>query len=672
MENSWKSMKKQQPCSIELGIDLETFSSVDIANGAYAYAASPDFEILLIGYKFSDEEEVRCVDLTQGEEIPERFREALTDPSIIKTAFNAQFERACLAQYTGQEMPPEQWRCTQVLAVQIGLPRALKDVGAALGLKEEDQKLKTGAALIQYFCKPCKPTKANGNRTRNLPKHSPERWALFKEYNIQDVHTEQTILEVLRKYRPDETEQALWTLDQEINDRGVLLDIDMAQTIVTYSERHKTELMEEAQRLTGLANPNSRDQLLGWLGSRGIDTDGLKKADVEELLGDEDLPEDVRRVLEIRAAASKTSVNKYQTMLDVASHDGRARGIMQFYGGHTGRWAGRSLQPQNLTRNEMPDAELDAARELVKLGDFDGLEMIFGEPTHVLSQLVRTAFIPSPGCRFVVSDFSAIEARVIAWVAGEEWRLNVFRNNGDIYCESASRIYHKPVVKHGINGELRQRGKIAELALGYGGSVGAMKAMDTTGSVPEEEMQGIVKQWRRESPSIVKMWGACQDAAVEVIEGEAAVKRLAAFKNITFRMAQVNGSRVLRIYLPNGRPISYWEPQVMDTEMGPRITYMNQNQTTKKWERTETYGGKLTENIVQSIARDCLADKMKQMDAQGYKIVFHVHDEMILDVPRSDTAAADLVDRAMGEPLDWAPGLPLKGGTYECDFYRKD
>lgn len=667
MENS----RTKTACSTELGIDIETFSSTDIKYGAYAYSSAPDFDILLIGYKFSDEEEVHSIDLAQGEKIPERFMEALTDPAITKTAYNANFERTCLAAYLGKPMPPEQWRCTLVLAVQIGLPRSLKDVGAALGLAEEDQKLATGTALISYFCKPCRPTKANGGRSRNLPHHSPDRWQLFKEYNKQDVHTEQTILGWLRKYRPDKVEQALWTLDQEINDRGVLLDIDMAEGIVEYNEKRKAELMAEAQQLSGLDNPNSRDQLLGWLKKRGADSGGLAKADVDDLLS-ADIPDDVRRVLEIRQAVSKTSVNKYQTMLDVASDDGRARGIMQFYGGHTGRWAGRALQPQNLARNVMPDSELDAARALVKAKDFEGLEMVFKDPADVLSQLVRTAFIPSEGCRFVVSDFSAIEARVIAWVANEKWRLDVFRNDGDIYCESASRIYHKPVVKHGINGELRQRGKVAELALGYGGSIGAMKAMDTTGSVPEEEMQGIVKQWRRESPRIVALWEACQDAAVRVISGEASSYRLRNFRDITFGMLRGGSVPILRIYLPNGRPISYWDPAVFDTDMGPRVTYMTQNQTTRKWERTETYGGKLTENIVQSIARDCLAEKMMQISEQGYKIVFHVHDEMILDVPREDTRAADVVDRLMGEPLAWAPELPLKGGTYECDFYRKD
>lgn len=659
---------------LELGIDIETFSSVDIKNGAYAYSEAPDFEILLIAYKFSDEDKVKLIDLTDDPEELEnlRFWDALTDPEVVKTAYNANFERTCLARHTGEAMPPEQWRCTMVLAVQLGLPRSLAAVGPALGLTEEEQKKKTGAALIQYFCKPCKPTRTNGQRTKNTRLHAPEKWELFKEYNIQDVVTEQIILKRLRDFRPDQSEQDLWTLDQEINDRGVLLDIPMAGSIVEFDTERSADLLAEAQQITGLSNPNSLAQLKPWLADNGLATDTLRKDDVAAMLADPSLHANVRRVLEIRQTLSKTSVKKYQTMLDIAGEDDRARGIMQFYGGHTGRWAGRSLQPQNLARNTMPDDELDVAREFVKMGDFESLEMIFGEPAPIFSQLVRTAFIPSPGNRFIVSDFSAIEARVIAWIAGEEWRLEVFRNDGDIYCESASHIYHVPVVKHGINGELRQRGKVAELALGYGGAVGAMKKMDTSGSVPEDEMQGIVTQWRAESPKIVRMWRDCQDAAVSVIRGNQPKRVLRSLQGTEFYVKLVDGTPVLFIRLPSGRPIAYWDPKVMDTEMGPRITYMTQNQTTRKWERCETYGGKLTENIVQSVARDCLAEKMKLLESMGYPIVFHVHDELILDVPREDKEAAALVDRIMGEPIDWAPGLPLKGGTYECDFYRKD
>lgn len=699
---------------IELAIDIETYSSVNIGFGAYAYSEAPDFAVLLIGYKFSDEKEVHCIDLTQhddrngGDELTvaalsdsdRRFLIALTDPATIKTAYNANFERTCLAKWAGQPMPPEQWRDTMILAVQLGLPRSLEDVGAALGLPEDQQKLKTGKALIQYFCKPCRPTKSNGGRTRNMPSDDPDKWQLFITYNKQDVVTEQAILNKIgKKNRPGTKEEKLWDVDQNINDRGVLLDTDLAQKIVAYNTQHQEKLLQEAKEITGLDNPNSLAQLKPWIQDAGIRTESLTKAVVSDLL-DGDLPDDVRRVLEIRQSLGKTSVKKFQAMLDIACPDGRARGIMQFYGGHTGRWAGRSLQPQNLARNTMPDAELDEARALIKAGDFDTLELLYGDPSDVFSQLVRTGFIPSQGSRFVVSDFSAIEARVIAWICGEGWRLDVFRSNGDIYCESASRIYHVPVVKHGINGELRQRGKVAELALGYGGAIGAMKSMDTTGSVPEEEMGEIVQQWRAESPHIVRFWRDIERKAISCVQGNGpqVIKlkqydperaRLneqatgapegsyseffdAGVAPLKLHMQVIGGTPVLRIALPYGRDISYWDPIVKDSDMGSRLTYMSQNQTTRKWERTETYGGKLTENVVQSIARDCLAEKMMSLEARGYHVVFHVHDEMIFDAPREDTAAAKVIDDAMAAPIDWAPGLPLKGGTYECDFYRKD
>ena len=651
-------------------IDIETYSSVDIKLGAYAYAQAPDFQILLIAYSF-DGGPVRVHDCTEPGCWPRDLLDALMDPEIIKTAYNANFERTCLAAELEMNMPPEQWRCTMVLAASLGLPGSLAAVGAALGLPADQQKDKIGKALIQYFCKPCKPTRANGQRTRNLPMHAPDKWALFKEYNAQDVVAERAILKALQRFKPDRGEQDLWTLDQRINDRGVLLDTDLARRIVIYDNKRALELAAEAREITGLSNPNSLPQLKEWLNRRGVSVSTLTKDDVTDILAGQ-CEDNVARVLQIRQALGKSSVKKYQTMIDIAGPDDRARGIMQFYGGHTGRWAGRALQPQNLVRNSMPDAELDAARDLIKSGGIEELDMVFGEPSAVFSQLVRTAFIPTPGRRFVVSDFSAIEARVIAWVAGERWRLDVFEQDGDIYCESASHIYHVPVEKHGQNAELRQRGKVAELALGYGGSMGAIKQMDTTGTIPEEEISSIVQKWRAESPRIVQMWRACQDTACAVILGETSKKTIRGLQGLTFYKQMVSDTPVLFIRLPSGRPIAYWDPLVMDTDMGPRITYMTQNQTTRKWERTETYGGKLTENIVQSIARDCLADKMMQLDRQGYDIVFHVHDEIILDVPREDKDAAAVIDKVMGEPIDWAPGLPLKGGTYECDFYRKD
>lgn len=465
--------------SIELSIDVETYSEADIKLGAYRYAADPTFEMLLIAYHFSDEDCVRQIDVAMGYEADDhqRFLDALQNPKVKKTAFNANFERTTLARWLGVEsLDPDEWRCTMILAAQMGLPMSLAGVGEALGLPEDSAKLKTGKALIQYFCKPCKATKANGGRLRNLPMHDEAKWQLFKEYNLQDVVAEEAIRERLRGFEPGKTEQSLWSLDQRINDRGVLLDIDMAHKVVDYSEARKQALAEMAKDITGLENPNSPTQLRGWLTEQGVITDSLAKGAVEDLLSG-DLPEDVRTVLGIRADLSKTSINKYQTMLDIACPDGRARGIMQFYGGHTGRWAGRVLQPQNLTKNHMDDDLLDLEHGLIKTGEFEALEAIEDDMSDILSQMVRTAFIPSEGRHFIVTDFSAIEARVIAWVAGEQWRLDVFENGGDIYCESASRIYHKPVVKHGINGELRQRGKVAELALGYQGGVGDRKSV---------------------------------------------------------------------------------------------------------------------------------------------------------------------------------------------------
>jgi DNA polymerase len=816
--------------TVELAIDIETYSSADLKSGAYAYSEAPDFTILLIGYKFSYEEDVHCLDLMSEDvrdtEAWAAFVRGLLDPNTLKTAYNANFERTCLAKFFGKPMPPEQWRDTMILAAQMGLPRSLAAVGAALGLPEDQQKLKTGRALIQYLCRPCQPTKANGGRTRNLPEHAPEKWKLFIEYNKQDVVTEQAILtRIGRKRRPCAKEEALWDVDQQINDRGVLLDVDLARRIIDYNTQHQEALLDEAKRITGLANPNSLAQLKPWVQSQGIPAESLTKAVIAKMLAG-DLPDRVRRVLEIRQSLGKTSIKKYQTMLDIACPDGRARGIMQFYGGHTGRWAGLALQPQNLARNTMDDRELDTARALIKSGDMDTLELLYGDPSDVFSQLVRTGFIPSPGNRFVVSDFSAIEARVIAWLTGETWRLDVFKNGGDIYCESASRIYHVPVVKHGINGELRQRGKVAELALGYGGAIGAMKSMDTTGSVPEEEMGRIVQQWRAESPHIVRFWHELERKAIRCVSGDGP-QTLA---RLRLYMQLIGETPVLRITLPYGRDISYWDPIIRDSDMGQRLTYRSLHQTTRKWERTETYGGKLTENClsgstivitdqgpvrladitpemkvwdgtywvshgglvykglqetisvdgvrltpehkiytekgwtradackglnrnvvqwdprtfenglrwasfnldllvlllraevrhvqdrarstgryvvcktrrtepvydilntgpqhqfyvlsengpllvhncVQAIARDCLAEKMMALEARGYHVVFHVHDEMIFDVPKADDDAAGVIDRAMAAPIDWAPGLPLRGGTYECDFYRKD
>ena len=656
-----------------MGVDIETYSSVDLAKvGVYAYVEAPDFEVLIIGYKFDDEEDVHVIDLATDDSYDKvdsyeghrRFWLALTDPNVVKTAYNANFERTCLAAWTGAEMPPEQWRCTMVKALTLGLPRGLADVGIAMGLPADKLKDPQGKALIQYFSKPCKPTKANGGRTRNLPFHDPAKWDLYLSYNRQDVVTEQEILRRLSLYETTKEEQDLWSLDQRMNDDGVRVDIPMVEKIVEYDARRREELAQEARGLTGLKNPNSLAQLKGWLADRGVPVEQLRKDDIARMLG-EDLPDDVRRVLEIRQALGKTSVAKYSAMLAAACRDGRLRGILQFYGANrSGRWAGKLVQTHNLARNSLPD--LDVARDLVCEGDFDSLQTLFGETSFVFSELVRTAFIPSEGCRFVVSDFSAIEARVISWVAGEEWRLQAFRDGKDIYCETASQMYHVPVVKHGVNGDLRQKGKVAELACGYQGGVGAMKQMDRGGTIPEEELQSVVDQWRQANPRIVKLWRTAEAAAKTAIEEHRPVR----IRNgITF--SYVNGNLFIR--LPSGRKLCYWETRLVPDDRGRQsIVYKGVNQTTKQWAGVETYGGKIVENIVQAIARDCLAVAMTRVAQAGYRIVMHVHDEMIVDVPVGDTGALAFINAQMAEPIDWAPGLPLKGDGYICDFYQKD
>lgn len=654
-----------------MGVDIETYSSVDLAKaGVYAYTEAPDFDILLIGYKYDDEEEVHVIDTMEidrdfDEELYE-FKQSLTDPDIIKTAFNANFERTCLAKWTGDAMPPELWRCTMIKGLTLGLPGNLADVGKALGLPEDKLKDPQGKALIQFFSKPCKPTRANGMRTRNLPEHDPEKWRLFKGYNRQDVVTEQEILAKLSIYETTREEQELWNLDQKMNDNGVKLDIPMVEKIVDYDTKRRQELQEEAQEITGLSNPNSLAQLKGWLDKQGMPMTSVTKDTIAAALQLKYIPENVRRMLEIRTALGKTSVAKYSAMLTAVCEDHRLRGILQFYGANrSGRWAGRIVQTHNLAKNTLPD--LDLARELAAAGDFDTLQTLFGETAFVFSELIRTAFIPSDGCRFVVSDFAAIEARVISWISNEEWRLEAFRAGKDIYCETASQMYHVPVVKHGENGHLRAKGKVAELACGYQGGVGAMKRMDKEGAIPEEELQAVVDQWRAANPKVVKLWRTCELAAKTAIEEHRTV-RIA--HGIAF--SYINGN--LFIKLPSGRKLCYWNTRLKtDTYTGKEsIIYMGVNQETKQWGETETYGGKLVENIVQATARDCLAVAMTRVSAKGYNIVMHVHDEMIVDVPREDKEAPEVINSIMGEPIDWAPGLPLRGDTYETDFYKKD
>lgn len=653
-----------------MGVDIETYSSVDLAgSGVYAYTEAPDFDILLIGYKFDDEAEVHVIDTLAVDRDfdPElyEFREALTDPGIIKTAFNANFERTCLAKWTGAAMPPEEWRCTMIKALTLGLPGNLADVGIAMGLPEEKLKDPQGKALIQFFSKPCKPTRTNGQRTRNLPAHDPAKWKLFIEYNRQDVVTEQEILRQLDIYKTPESEQQLWALDQHMNDNGVKLDIPMVEKIVEYDTQRRQELQEEAKVLTGLANPNSLAQLKKWLSKQGVTMTSVTKDTIAATL-QTDIPDNVRRMLEIRTALGKTSVAKYSTMLTAVCQDHRLRGILQFYGANrSGRWAGRLVQTHNLAKNSLPD--LDLARELAAAGDFDTLATLFGETAFVFSELIRTAFIPSDGCRFVVSDFAAIEARVLAWIAGEEWTLEAFRQGKDIYCETASMMYRVPVEKHGQNSHLRQKGKVAVLACGYQGGVGAMKRMDKGGSIPEDELQSVVDQWREANPKVVKLWRTCELAAKTAIQEHRTV-RLA--HGIAFSYINRN----LFIQLPSGRKLCYWDTRLKQDDYTGRlsITYMGVNQETKQWGETETYGGKLVENIVQATARDCLAVAMTKVSDLGYKIVMHVHDEMIVDVPNTDTEAPGRINAIMAQPIDWAEGLPLKGDTYETPFYKKD
>lgn len=692
-----------------MGIDIETYSSVDLAEtGVYAYAEAPDFDILLISYTFDDwVDDVKTIDTLETdangnrriftpESTPDflEFVKALADHSIIKTAFNANFERTCLAKWLGRPMPPEEWRCTMVKALTLGLPGNLAGAGMALGLPADKLKDPQGKALIQFFSKPCKPTRANGQRTRNLPAHDPAKWQLYKKYNRQDVVTEQEILRKLSIYKTPENEQALWALDQHMNDNGVKLDIPMVEKIVAYDNQRRQELQAEAQELTGLKNPNSPAQLKQWLVSQGLEVTSLNKDALGELLLRPDLPDLVRRVLEIRKALGKTSVAKYSAMLDAVCADHRLRGILQFYGANrSGRWAGRIVQTHNLAKNTLPDLAL--ARELATEGDFETLGTLFGETAFIFSELIRTAFIPSDGCRFVVSDFSAIEARVLAWIAGEEWTLEAFRQGKDIYCETASMMYHVPVVKHGQNGHLRQKGKVAVLACGYQGGVGAMKRMDKGGSIPEDELQSVVNQWRNVNPNVVNLWHQCERAARTVIEEHHAVrlkrwdplrareneriKRVESgsysnyFKSpVRITFGYINGN--LFIKLPSGRKICYWGARLkLDPRDGrEHIVYMGVNQETKQWGETETYGGKLVENITQAIARDCLAISMQRVSALGYKIVMHVHDEMIVDVPVDDTDALSRINACMGEEIPWAPGLPLRGDGYETPFYMKD
>ena len=657
-----------------LGIDIETYSSIDLTkSGAYAYSSAPDFKILLFAYAF-DDEEVMIFEPESG--IPREVLEALTDPDVIKTAYNAEFEITCIGRAFGIELDPAQWRCTMIQAAELGLPQSLAQAAQVLGVPA--QKDKRGKKCIDFFSKPCKALKDApllSDNMRHKPEDDPALWETFKVYCKQDVEVERAIRKRLAAFPIAESEQRLWVLDKAIAARGCRIDAQLARNAVRFGERFTAEKTAELKRLTGLDNPNSVAQLKAWLKERtGYTFDALDKKAVGAVLketadGINKVDALVREVLHLRSEVAKTSVKKYGAMLECTCPDGgtnkfaRARGFLRFYGAaRTGRWAGALVQVQNLPQNHLDD--LSEARELVKSGDYELFEMCYGSVQQVLSELIRTAFVPSPGCRFIVSDFSAIEARVVAYLAGEKWRLEVFGNGGDIYCASASKMFGVPVVKHGVNGHLRQKGKIAELALGYGGSVGALKSMGALEmGLTEDELQPLVDSWRESNPRIVQFWYNVQSAAMKAAEGEP--QTLGKFK--FFRK-----SGILFVRLPSGRCIAYVKPEIRENRFGkPCLTYMGLDQQSKQWTRLETFGGKLTENLVQAVARDCLAESMIRLEQRGYRIVFHVHDEVIIDAPQG-FGSADEVAAIMGEPIPWARGLPLKAEGYETPFYKKD
>lgn len=654
-----------------LSIDIETKSSVDITKaGAYRYAQSEDFEILLFACKY-DEEDVQLVDLTAGESIPEWILTALMNPNVIKHAYNAAFEWYCL-NTAGYRTPLEQWNCTMIHGLYCGYTAGLDATGKAIGLPQDKQKLSTGKALIRYFCTPCKPTKSNGGRSWNLPKHAPEKWELFREYCKQDVVTENEILKRLQAFPVPEEEQRLWRMDILMNAYGVRVDTNLIAGALAI-DSHSTEcLTAEAFRITGLSNPNSATQLQQWLSGKGVDIPNLQKATVEEYLQREDLPDDARKILEIRQQLGKTSIKKYVAMDTAKGADDRVRGLTQFYGANrTGRWAGRLVQLQNLPRNYLKT--LDYARNLVKDKNYDGIKLLYGNVPDTLSQLIRTAFIPSDGNKFVVADFSAIEARVIAWLAGEQWVNEVFATHGKIYEATASQMFHVPIEKIAKGNpeySLRQKGKVATLALGYQGGTAALIATGALNmGLAEEELPDIVQRWRSANPRIRDLWYAVEQAALTTMQ----TAQPQGIYGLIFRYEGdlVYGQSFLTVQLPSGRKLFYPKPFLQENQFGKMaIHYYTVGQQTRKWEVASTYGGKMTENIVQAIARDCLAETLKRIDRMGLQVVFHVHDEVIIDAPASITV--DEICDLMAEPIPWAPGLILKGAGFESDYYMKD
>lgn len=651
-----------------LSIDLETYSEIDIAKcGSFRYIDDESFEILLLGYAF-DDEPVTVIDLTADEEVPADFLAALYDPEVTKTAWNCAFERFGLWKHFGRYCPPEQWSDTMILSAVCGLPLGLGEAGKALRLEADEAKDREGKALIRYFCSPCRPTKVNGGRTRNLPQHDTDKWALFIEYNRQDVVAERTIRKRLLRWEPDSLEHRFWCLDARINERGMRVDRELVHNAIAMDARYKAELTKQAVAISGLENPNSVAQIKQWLlEQEGIEVPSLNKKVVAEVVSQLN-GERAKQFMALRARLAKSSTKKYEAMERSACADAHIKGCFQFYGANrTGRFAGRLVQLQNLPQNHMED--LAVARSLVRDNDYETVRLLYDSVSDTLSELIRTALIPEPGHRFIVADFSAIEARVIAWIAGEQWRLDVFRNGGDIYCASASQMFHVPVVKHGENGHLRQKGKIAELALGYGGGANALKAFgaDKMG-MTEEEMVNTVDLWREASPRVCALWRALERAAIRCVVHK--TPQVSAIGGIRFEME----CGILWMTLPSGRRIAYY-----GAEYGPSkfhrdrraLSYMGVDQKTKRWGRVETWGGKLAENVTQATARDCLRDTMLALEDAGYDIRAHVHDEVIISEPRDGRTVED-VSAIMGRELPWASGLPLRGDGYACDFYMKD
>ena len=647
----------------KLSCDIETFSDVDLIRcGVYKYADSPNFEMLLFAYAV-DDGDVHIIDIAGGEELPEEIIQVIKSDTVVKTAYNAQFERVCLSRYLklpeGEYLNPQSWYCTAVQAAELALPLSLADVGSVLGL--ERQKMTEGKELIKYFCVPCKPTKSNGNRTRNRPCHDINKWETFKKYCMRDVDVERQIADKLKMYPISDEEHRLYVLDQIINDRGVLVDCELAKQAVKLNSIQSAVAVEQAYMITGLENPNSVTQLKQWLKENGVEIESMSKKAVKSLADETD--GDVSEMLKLRLLMAKTSVKKYEAVIRSVCSDNRVHGMMRFCGANrTGRWSGNILQPQNLPQNHLPDLTL--ARDIVKDGDFEMLDMMFGNVPNVLSELIRTILIPKPNHRFIVADFSAIEARVLAWIAGEQWRIDTFKNGGDIYCASASKMFKVPVEKNGVNGELRQKGKISELACGYGGSVGALKNMGAVEmGVQENELQGLINDWRNANPHIVRFWYEVGNAAMKAIKEKTTVP----LGKLVF--AYERG--ILFIRLPSGRRLSYIKPRIGTNRFGgDSITYMGIN-SAKKWDRLETFGGKLTENIVQGTARDLLANALINAANAGYDTVFHVHDEIICEVPNG-YGSVDELCRLMCIKTDWADGLPLNADGFECEYYKKE